>query len=87
MLKGIFIQFLFFYDFYFCQFTTPTHTCEANCVTGASQRSGGCGYKAAGDVADLPQEINQTLAQQKQLKQSKAGITKGARDAHQFVLV
>lgn len=66
---------------------THTHTCEANCVTCASQQSGGCGYKAAGDVADLPQEINQTLPQQKQLKQSKAGITKGARDAHQFVLV
>lgn len=66
---------------------THTQTCEANCVTGASQRSGGCGYKAAGDVADLPQEINQTLPQQKQLKQSKAGITKCARDAHQFVLV
>lgn len=86
----IFFFSVFFYDFYFCQFTTHTHElCQ--CVNGGISRGlKRCEAVETGDIADLwQQEINQKWRQQKHRKKKEkiAGITKGTRDAHQFMCV
>lgn len=81
----------FFYDFYFCQFTTHAHPhtrvrqTVSLCKWGSKSEGAGCGCKLL--ATSLTCHKKSIKYCRNKNKQSKAGITKGARDAHQFVLV